>query len=199
MKTEKSNLPIIDKPSREDALRAIETIIKWIGDNPAREGLQDTPERVVKSYEELFQGYKQDPVTVLKKTFNDIANYDEMVIVKDIRIESYCEHHMIPILGYAHIAYIPDGKIVGISKLARVAEIFAKRLQTQELLTAQIANTINNVLSPKGVAVVIKASHQCMTTRGVNKSDSMTLTTKMIGEFKNNNDTRDEFFTKIKL
>ena len=199
MKTEKSNLPIIDKPSREDALRAIETIIKWIGDNPAREGLQDTPERVVKSYEELFQGYKQDPVTVLKKTFNDIANYDEMVIVKDIRIESYCEHHMIPILGYAHIAYIPDGKIVGISKLARVAEIFAKRLQTQELLTAQIANTINNVLSPKGVAVVIKASHQCMTTRGVNKSDSMTLTTKMIGEFKSNNDTRDEFFTKIKL
>jgi GTP cyclohydrolase I len=187
------------KPSLAEAQAAVETLIRWIGDNPDREGLVETPKRVVNSYKELFSGYNQDPIDVLEKTFSDISNYDEMVLVKDIRIESYCEHHMIPIIGIAHIAYIPDGKIVGISKLARVAEIFAKRLQTQELLTIQIANTINNVLKPKGVAVIINASHQCMTTRGINKESSLTVTSKMIGEFKTNNAIRSDFFTKIKM
>jgi GTP cyclohydrolase I len=187
------------KPSLAEAQAAVETLIRWIGDNPDREGLVETPKRVVNSYKELFSGYNQDPIAVLEKTFSDISNYDEMVLVKDIRIESYCEHHMIPIIGIAHIAYIPDGKIVGISKLARVAEIFAKRLQTQELLTIQIANTINNVLKPKGVAVIINASHQCMTTRGINKESSLTVTSKMIGEFKTNNAIRSDFFTKIKM
>ncbi|MEE3003301.1 MAG: GTP cyclohydrolase I FolE [Pseudomonadota bacterium] len=186
-----------EKPTLAEAKNAISTLIRWIGENPNREGLIDTPDRVIKSYEELFSGYKADPVEVLKKTFSDIANYDEMILVKSIRVESYCEHHMIPIIGVAHVAYIPNKKIVGISKLARVVEIFAKRLQTQELLTVQIANTINDTLKPKGVAVLIEAAHQCMTTRGVHKTDSATITSKMIGDFKNDNDLKKDFLCRI--
>lgn len=187
------------KPSMAEAEAAVKTIIRYLGDNPDREGLLETPTRVIKSYTEFFRGYSQDPVSILKKTFEDISNYDEMVLVKDIRIESNCEHHMLPIIGTAHIAYIPNGKIVGISKLARVADAFAKRLQTQELLTVQIANTINDVLKPHGVAVVINASHQCMTNRGVNKNNSLTVTSKMIGRFKSCDNLRKEFYNKINL
>ncbi len=187
------------KPTIAEAEAAIKTIIRYLGDNPNREGLLETPARVIKSYTEIFAGYSQDPVAMLKRTFADISNYDEMVLIKDIRIESHCEHHMIPITGTAHIAYIPNGKIVGISKLARVADAFAKRLQTQELLTVQIANTINDVLKPHGVAVVINASHQCMTKRGVNKTESLTVTSKMIGRFKSCDDLRKEFYNKISL
>jgi len=183
--------------TKDEALAAVKTLIKWIGDNSTREGLLETPARVIKSYEELFSGYKEDPVAVLQKTFEEIANYDEMVLVKNIRIESYCEHHMLPIIGTAHIAYIPNSRIVGLSKLARVADIFAKRLQTQELLTVQIANTINQVLKPKGVAVIIDAYHQCMTMRGVNKHNSTTITTKMTGSFQDNPQLRTELFTRI--
>ena len=154
----------MSKPNRDQAEQAVRTLIEWAGDNPNREGLVETPKRVVKAYEEFFEGYNLDPEEILRKTFEEVEGYDEMVIVKDIRLESHCEHHIVPILGKAHIGYIPNNRVVGISKLARIVDVFGKRLQTQETMTSQIANTIQKVLEPKGVAVVIDASHQCMTT-----------------------------------
>jgi GTP cyclohydrolase I len=189
----------MSKPSREEALKAVKTLIEWAGDDPTREGLIETPKRVVAAYEEFFEGYSQDPEEILEKTFEEVEGYDEMVIVKDIRLESHCEHHIVPILGKAHIGYIPNKRVVGISKLARIVDVFGKRLQTQETMTSQIANTIQKVLDPKGVAVVIDAGHQCMTTRGVHKTESSTVTSSMKGIFKENPVTRNEFLSFINL
>jgi GTP cyclohydrolase I len=189
----------MSKPTREEAQKAVRTLIEWAGDNPEREGLVETPKRVVKAYEEFFAGYDDDPEEILRKTFEEVEGYDEMVLVKNIRLESHCEHHIVPILGKAHIAYIPNNRVVGISKLARIVDAFGKRLQTQETMTAQIANTIEKVLEPKGVAVVIDAAHQCMTTRGIHKPESSTVTSCMRGVFKENPRTRNEFLTFIKL
>ena len=185
------------KPSREEAEEAVRTLICWTGDNPDREGLIETPKRVVKAYEEFFEGYDIDPEEVLKKTFEEVQGYDDAVIVRNIRVESHCEHHIVPILGVAHVGYIPNNRVVGISKLARVVEIFGKRLQTQETMTAQIADTIQKVLEPKGVAVVVDASHQCMTTRGIHKTESSTITSRMLGAFRDNPETRSEFMNLI--
>ena len=192
-----SNNATSNKPSREKAMDAVRTLIEWAGDDPNREGLIETPKRVVNAYMQFFEGYEQDPEEILRKTFEEVEGYDEMVIVKDIRVESHCEHHMVPILGKAHVGYLPNKRIVGISKLARVVDIFGKRLQTQEVMTAQIANVINEVLEPKGVAVVINAKHQCMTTRGVHKPESSTITSTMLGTFRQNPDTRAEFMNLI--
>ena len=189
----------MSKPTREEAQKAVRTLIEWAGDNPEREGLIETPKRVVKAYEEFFAGYDDDPEEILRKTFEEVEGYDEMVLVKNIRLESHCEHHIVPILGKAHIAYIPNNRVVGISKLARIVDAFGKRLQTQETMTAQIANTIEKVLEPKGVAVVVDAAHQCMTTRGIHKPESSTVTSCMRGIFKENPRTRNEFLTFIKL
>ena len=186
-----------NKPTREEAEQAVRTLINWTGDDPDREGLIETPKRVVKAYEEFFQGYEMDPEEVLNKTFEEVEGYDDAVIVRNIRVESHCEHHIVPILGVAHIGYIPNNRVVGISKLARVVDIFGKRLQTQETMTAQIADTINKVLEPKGVAVVIDAGHQCMTTRGVHKTESSTITSRMLGTFRENPETRSEFMNLI--
>jgi len=172
------------KVSDEKAEEAIKTIIKWIGENPDREGLKSTPARVVKAYKEYFQGYKEDPSKYLTKTFTEVEGYDDMVIEKDISIRSHCEHHMAPIIGVAHVAYIPAKKVVGLSKLARVVEAFSKRLQTQERLTMQIAKTIMEVLQPRGVAVTINAEHQCMTNRGIKKEKTTTVTNYFLGAFK---------------
>ena len=185
------------KPTREEAEAAVRTMLAWTGDNPDREGLVETPKRVVRAYEQFFAGYEMDPKEVLSKVFEEVEGYDEMVIVKDIRVESHCEHHIVPILGKAHVGYLPNKRIVGISKLARVVDIFGKRLQTQEVMTAQIANVINEVLEPKGVAVVMNAKHQCMTTRGVHKPESSTITSTMLGTFRQNPDTRAEFMNLI--
>ena len=173
-------------------------MIAWAGDNPNREGLVDTPQRVVNAYQEFFSGYDLNPDEILNRTFEEVEGYDEMVIVKNIRLESHCEHHMVPIIGRADIAYIPNKRVVGISKLARLVDVFGKRLQTQETMTAQIADTIQRVLKPKGVAVVIDASHQCMTTRGVHKSETTTVTSRMLGLFKNDPATRAEFISLVK-
>ena len=189
----------MSKPSREEAMQAVKTLIEWAGDDPTREGLVETPKRVVAAYEEFFEGYTQDPEDILRKTFEEVEGYDEMVIVKDIRLESHCEHHIVPILGIAHIGYIPNKRVVGISKLARIVDVFGKRLQTQETMTSQIATTIENVLNPKGVAVVIDAGHQCMSTRGVHKTESSTVTSSMKGVFKENQVTRNEFLSFISL
>ena len=189
----------MSKPTRDQAEKAVKTLIEWAGDNPDREGLVETPKRVVKAYEQFFEGYNQDPEEILTKTFEEVEGYDEMVIVKDIRLESHCEHHIVPILGKAHIGYIPNNRVVGISKLARIVDVFGKRLQTQETMTSQIANVIQKVLDPKGVAVVIDASHQCMTTRGVHKPESSTVTSAMIGVFKENAVTRNEFLSFVTL
>ena len=185
------------KPTREEAEEAVRTLICWTGDNPDREGLIETPKRVVKAYEEFFEGYNMDPEEVLTKTFEEVQGYDDAVIVRNIRVESHCEHHIVPILGVAHVGYIPNNRVVGISKLARVIEIFGKRLQTQETMTAQIADTIQKVLQPKGVAVVVDASHQCMTTRGIHKTESSTITSRMLGAFRDNPETRSEFMNLI--
>ena len=185
------------KPTREEAEEAVRTLICWTGDNPDREGLIETPKRVVKAYEEFFEGYNMDPEEVLTKTFEEVKGYDDAVIVRNIRVESHCEHHIVPILGVAHVGYIPNNRVVGISKLARVIEIFGKRLQTQETMTAQIADTIQKVLEPKGVAVVVDASHQCMTTRGIHKTESSTITSRMLGAFRDNPETRSEFMNLI--
>tara|TARA_B110000014_G_scaffold128586_1_gene88655 strand:- start:3338 stop:3946 length:609 start_codon:yes stop_codon:yes gene_type:complete len=190
---------ILKKPSREEAEEAVKTLISWAGDNPNREGLIETPKRVVKSYEEFFAGYSMNPDEILNKTFEEIESYDEMVMVKDIRLESHCEHHMVPILGKAHVAYIPNNRVVGISKLARVVDVYGKRLQTQESMTAQIADTIERVLKPKGVAVVIDAAHQCMSSRGVHKTETSTVTSRMLGLFRTNSSTRAEFMNLISL
>jgi len=173
-----------DKISDERAEEAIKTIIQWIGENPNREGLKSTPKRVLKAYREYFNGYTQDPKRFLSKTFTEVEGYDDMVIEKNISIQSHCEHHMAPIMGVAHVAYIPSKKVVGLSKLARVVEVFSKRLQTQERLTMQVAKTIMDVLQPRGVAVTIDAAHQCMTNRGVKKEDTTTVTNYFLGAFK---------------
>lgn len=194
----KPELNVIDvKPSREEAEEAVRTLIKWAGDDPTREGLVGTPDRVVRSYEEFFAGYDQDPEEILKRTFEETDGYDEMVVLRDIRFESHCEHHMVPILGKAHIAYMPKKRVVGISKLARIIEVYAKRLQIQEKMTAQVANVIQEVLDPLGVAIVIEAQHQCMTTRGVYKPGVTMVTSRMLGAFRNNIATRKEFLTMI--
>jgi len=187
----------IDKPTRQQAEAAIRTLIKWAGDDPDREGLVDTPSRVVRSYEEFFQGYAADPEALLERTFEEVEGYDEIVLLRDIRFESHCEHHMAPIIGRAHIAYLPHRRVVGISKLARLVEAYAKRLQIQEKMTSQIANTINEILRPKGTAVVIEASHQCMTTRGVHKPGVSMVTSTMLGEFRDNPSTRREFLNMV--
>ena len=185
------------KPSREEAMDAVRTMIAWAGDDPSREGLLETPKRVIKAYEEFFAGYEMDPDEILNKTFEEVAGYDEMIIIKDIRLESHCEHHMVPILGKAHLAYIPNNRVVGISKLARVVDVYGKRLQTQETMTAQIAESINRVLKPKGVAVVVDAGHQCMTTRGIHKTNATTITSQMLGVFRSDYRTRSEFMNLI--
>ena len=185
-------------PSREEAMQAVKTLIAWAGDNPNREGLIETPKRVVDAYKEFFDGYKMNPDEILSKPFEEVEGYDEMVIIKNIRLESHCEHHIVPILGIAHVAYMPNKKVVGISKLARLVDVFAKRLQIQETLTAQIAETIQRVLDPLGVAVLIDASHQCMTTRGVHKPESSTVTKRMLGVFKTDENVRSEFMELIR-
>ena len=185
------------KPSRDEALDAVKTLIKWAGDDPTREGLIETPDRVIRAYKEFFAGYEEDPEQVLEKTFEEVEGYADAVIVRNIRVESHCEHHMVPILGIAHVGYIPNKRVVGISKLARIVDIFGKRLQTQETMTAQIADTIQRVLEPKGVAVVIDAGHQCMSTRGIHKTESSTITSRMLGIFRDKPETRAEFMNLI--
>ena len=187
----------LEKPSRAEAEAAVRTLLRWTGDDPDREGLRATPDRVVRSYEEFFSGYDQDPEEILARTFEEIAGYDDMVVLRGIRFESYCEHHMVPIIGVAHIAYLPNDRVIGISKLARVLEIFSKRLQIQEKMTAEIANTIDRVLKPQGVAVVIEGEHQCMTTRGVHRPGVNMVTSQMIGVFRDNEATRKEFLSII--
>ncbi|HEX6957714.1 MAG TPA: GTP cyclohydrolase I FolE [Ferrovibrio sp.] len=187
----------IERPSREQAEEAVRTLIRWAGDDPGREGLIGTPDRVVRSYEEFFAGYHDDPEQILARTFEETDGYDEMIVLRDIRLESHCEHHMVPIIGQAHVAYLPGHRVVGISKLARIVEVYAKRLQIQEKLTAQIANTIQTVLQPRGVAVVIEAAHQCMTTRGVRKPGVTMVTSRMLGAFRDDPRTRQEFLTMI--
>ncbi len=185
------------RPTFEEAEDAVRTLLKWAGDDPDREGLKDTPKRVAKAYRDWFSGYEQDPVEYLARTFEEVEGYDEMIVLKDIRFESHCEHHLAPIIGKAHVAYLPTNKVVGISKLARVVEVFARRLQVQEKMTAQIANSIQDVLEPQGVAVVIEASHQCMTTRGVHKPGVTMVTSTMLGSFRRDPMTRREFLTII--
>jgi len=187
----------ITAPDRAEAEEAVRTLLRWAGDDPNREGLVDTPARVARAFDEFFAGYREDPLEYLERTFEEVEGYDEMVVLRDIRMESYCEHHLAPILGKVHIGYLPDHRVVGISKLARVAEAYAKRLQIQEKLTAQIANCIDEVLQPKGVAVVIEAEHQCMTTRGVHKPGVTMTTSRMLGAFRESSDTRREFLTFI--
>ena len=186
-----------NKPSRAEVETAFKTIIRWTGDDPARDGLRETPARVARAFEEFFRGYDEDPETILKKTFEEIEGYDEMIVLRGIRFESHCEHHMAPIIGRAWVAYIPRGRVVGISKLARVVDAFAKRLQIQEKMTAQIANTIEKVLEPEGVAVVLKAEHHCMTTRGVHKPGTDMVTSRMLGVFRENPMTRQEFLALV--
>ncbi|HET6388690.1 GTP cyclohydrolase I FolE [Hyphomicrobium sp.] len=186
-----------DKPTRADVEAAVKTIIRWTGDDPSRDGLHETPARVVKALEEYFRGYAEDPEEILQKTFEEIEGYDEMIVLRGIRFESHCEHHMAPIIGRAWIGYIPNGRVVGISKLARVVDAYAKRLQIQEKMTAQIANAIQDVLSPQGVAVVIKAEHHCMTTRGVHKPGTDMVTSRMLGVFRDNPITRQEFLAIV--
>jgi GTP cyclohydrolase I len=194
-KLAKSGLPA--KPTRAEAESAIRTMLRWAGEDPEREGLLDTPARVVRAYEEFFRGYAEDPVSILARTFEEIEGYDEMVVLRDIRIESHCEHHMVPIIGRAHVAYLPNTRVVGISKLARVVDAYAHRFQIQEKLTAQIANTINDVLQPRGVAVMIEANHQCMSTRGVHKPGASMITSRMLGAFRDDHATRKEFLAII--
>ncbi|UEM24119.1 GTP cyclohydrolase I FolE [Skermanella mucosa] len=185
------------RPSRAEAEQAVRTLLLWAGDDPDREGLLGTPDRVVRSYEEFFAGYGVDPVELLQRTFEETDGYDEMVVLKGIRFESYCEHHMVPIIGKAHVAYLPNHRVVGISKLARVVEAYAKRLQIQEKMTSQIANTIEEVLQPLGVAVVLEGEHQCMTTRGIHKPGVNMVTSRMLGAFRTDPTTRREFLAMI--
>ena len=184
-------------PSRREAESAVRTLIEWAGEDPDREGLVGTPERVVRAYEEFFAGYNEDPVALLGKTFENTSAYEEMIVLRDIRLESHCEHHLVPILGKAHIGYLPSNRVVGISKLVRLVEVFAKRMQIQETLTAQIANTLSEVLKPRGVGVVIEAAHQCMTTRGVRKPGVSMVSSSMLGSFRTDPVTRKEFLSMI--
>ncbi len=187
----------LERPSRAEAEEAVRTLLRWAGDDPDREGLHDTPKRVTRAYAEFFAGYGTDPVALLSRTFDETEGYDEIVLLRDIRLESCCEHHMAPIIGRVHVAYLPYRRVVGISKLARVVDAYAKRLQIQEKLTAQIANTINEVLQPRGTAVIIEASHQCMTTRGVHKPGTMMVTSRMLGAFRDDPATRRELLAMI--
>jgi len=184
-------------PTREEAEEAVRTMLRWAGDDPEREGLMDTPARVVRAYEEFFAGYREDPNQYLARTFEEVAGYDEMVVLRDIPFESHCEHHLAPIIGKAHVAYLPTNRVVGISKLARVVDAFAKRLQVQEKMTAQIAECINTALKPDGVAVVVEAVHHCMTTRGVHKHGVSMVTSTLLGAFRENIHTRAEFMAMI--
>ena len=196
-KSDQSSFQPNIRPSRTEAEEAVRTLLRWAGDDPSREGLRETPARVVRAFDEFFAGYAIDPAQLLARTFEEVDGYDEMVLLRDIRFESYCEHHMVPIIGKVHIAYLPRHRVVGISKLARVIEVFAKRLQIQEKMTAQIANTIEEVLQPDGVAVVIEGEHQCMTTRGVHKPGVGMITSRMLGAFRSNPSTRHEFLSLI--
>ena len=188
---------ISEKSLEKEAMEAVKTLILWAGDDPEREGLLDTPKRVVKAYKQFLAGYKEDPEEILSRTFEEVDGYDDAVIVRDIRLESHCEHHMVPIIGVAHVGYIPSNRVVGISKLARLVDLYSKRLQTQETMTAQIANTIDKVLKPKGVAVVIDSNHNCMSTRGVHKANSSTITSRMLGIFRTDEKAREEFISLI--
>ena len=185
------------RPSRSEAEAAVRTLIEWAGEDPDREGLRGTPARVVRAYEEFFAGYREDPVDILTTTFKETADYDEMIVLRDIRLESHCEHHIVPILGKVHIGYLPSDRVVGISKLARLVEIFAKRMQIQEALTSQIADTLHEVLRPRGVGVVVEAAHQCMTTRGIRKPGVSMVTSRMLGCFRDDPKTRREFLDMI--
>jgi len=185
------------RPTRSEAEEAVRTLLKWAGDDPTREGLLDTPARVARAYQQWFRGYDEDPAALLKRTFEEVEGYDEMVVLRDIRFESYCEHHMAPIIGVAHVGYIPTDRVVGISKLARIVDAYAKRLQVQEKMNAQIANTLFEVLKPQGVAVVLEGEHHCMSTRGVHKPGVSMVTSTMLGEFRTNDSTRKEFLNII--
>lgn len=187
-----------ERPSREQAEDAVRTLLRFIGEDVDREGLLDTPKRVVSAYAEMFGGYQQDPEDVLGRTFEEVAGYDDIVLLRDISFFSHCEHHMVPIIGKAHVAYLPDGKVLGLSKIARVVEIFAHRLQTQESMTAQVAQAIDNTLRPLGVAVMIEAEHMCMAMRGIRKQGSTTLTTTFTGQFKGNADEQARFISMIR-
>lgn len=207
LNTDQSTSGIIDphahaghlaRPSRGEAEAAVKTLLRWAGDNPDREGLLDTPTRVAKAYGELFGGYLEDPAAELGRTFEEVAGYDDMVLIKDISFYSHCEHHMVPIIGKAHIAYLPDGKVVGLSKIARVVDIFARRLQTQETMTAQISSCIADVLQPRGVAILIEAEHMCMAMRGIRLQGSTTLTSSFTGEFKDNPGEQLRFMTMLR-
>ena len=188
-----------EKPTETEAENAVRTLIRWAGDDPDREGLKATPGRVVRAYKEWFSGYDDDPNDYLRRTFEEVGGYDEMVLLRDIRFVSHCEHHMAPIIGRVHIGYLPRNRVIGISKLARLVETFARRLQVQEKMTAEIANCLNVVLKPHGVGVVVEAEHECMTTRGVHKTDVTMVTSRMVGAFKNQKQTRDEFLSAIDL
>ncbi|EHI48240.1 GTP cyclohydrolase I [SAR116 cluster alpha proteobacterium HIMB100] len=188
-----------NRPSRAEAEQAVDVLLRWAGDDPSREGLIDTPARVVRAYEEFFSGYADDPEDMLARTFEEVEGYDDMVMLRGIDLQSHCEHHMVPILGQAHIAYLPDRRVVGISKLARVLDSFGRRLQTQETMTAQVANAIQNALKPKGVAILVDAQHQCMTTRGVKKQGVSMVTTRFTGAFQTDSDLRERFYQHIKL
>ena len=188
----------MSRPSRTEAENAVRTLLRWLGDDPEREGLRATPSRVAKAYEEWFAGYRDDPVEYLRRTFYEVDGYDEMIVLRDIAFESHCEHHLAPIIGKVQVGYVPDRKVVGISKLARVVETFAKRLQVQEAMTAQIANCINDVLKPKGVGVVVEGVHQCMTTRGIHKPGVQMMTSHLLGDFRSDPRTRAEFLNIIR-
>ena len=188
---------LLVKPSREDAEEAVRTLLKWAGDDPSREGLIDTPSRVVRAYTEWFSGYNQDPETILARTFEEVAGYSEMVTLKDIRFESYCEHHLAPIIGKVHVAYIPAERVIGISKIARLVDAFAKRLQVQEKMTSQIANTLQSVLRPLGTAVLVEGDHHCMCTRGVHKTSSMMISSAFTGSFLKKQDLKNEFYKVV--
>jgi len=190
--------PVTDRPSQAEVEAAVRVLLRWTGDNPDREGLVDTPRRVAKAYREMFGGYDMCPADELGRTFEEVAGYDDLVLVKDIQFHSHCEHHMVPIIGRAHIGYLPDGKVVGLSKIARVVDIFAHRLQTQEAMTAQIAGVIQDVLNPRGVAVMIEAEHMCMAMRGIRKQGSTTLTSTFTGTFKDNPEEQLRFVTMVK-
>lgn len=189
----------VNKPTREQAQEAVRTLIAWAGDNPDREGLIETPKRVINAYQDFFSGYQEDPIKILGKTFDEVEGYSDIILIKNIRLESHCEHHMVPFIGTAHVAYLPRDKVVGISKIARLVDVFSKRLQTQETMTSQIANTLNDALKPRGVAVLIDASHQCMTTRGIHKVNSSTITTSFLGEFMVDQNLEKRFWNIIKI
>ena len=196
-KSEKATSAPASRPSREEAEAAVRVLLRWAGDDPTREGLLDTPARVVRAYEEFFAGYAHDPREILARTFAEVDGYDEMVVLKDIRFESYCEHHMVPIIGRAHVAYLPNHRVVGISKLARLVDAFAKRLQIQEKMTVQIADALNDILQPQGVGVILEAAHQCITTRGVHKPGVQMVTSRMLGAFRDDPSTRREFLSIV--